>query len=298
VEQSLADTFEKLAQGIYLEGLAVDDERGHVWYSDVIRGGVHCLRRDGSTLSFNQARMWTGGITVNEDGSVLSTGPGGIMWSNAETGRSGWLLERIDGQPINGINEMATDGSGGIYFGTVDIERIEKGETPRPGSIYRLAATGELTLAADSLGFVNGMALSADGRQLFYCQTFDGVYAFDVAPDRSLSGWRRILEKEDCDGLALDASGVLWVTGFRSGALLRIRPDGTPVGQVPTPAGAITQVRFGGADMRDYYLTTVPADGGDSLKEGVQPTGEQSFLLRGRSDVAGLPIPRSRFELT
>jgi sugar lactone lactonase YvrE len=52
--------FEKVASGIYLEGLAVDHERGVVWYSDVIGGGVHGLTPDGSIVSFNTGRMWTG----------------------------------------------------------------------------------------------------------------------------------------------------------------------------------------------------------------------------------------------
>jgi hypothetical protein len=61
-----------------------------------------------------------GGVLVNEDGSVLSSGPGGIMWNNPDTGKSGWLLREIDGNPINGINEMIPDGTGGIDFGTSD----------------------------------------------------------------------------------------------------------------------------------------------------------------------------------
>jgi len=85
--------FEKVASGIYLEGLAVDDKRNVVWYSDVIGGGVHGLKPDGGIVSFNAGRMWTGGVLVNEDGSVLSSGPGGIMWNNPDTGKSGWLLQ-------------------------------------------------------------------------------------------------------------------------------------------------------------------------------------------------------------
>ncbi len=54
---------------------------------------------------------------LNEDGAVFSSGEGGIMRNNFETGQAGWLLDRIDGQPISGVNEMMPDGTGGIYFG-------------------------------------------------------------------------------------------------------------------------------------------------------------------------------------
>ena len=52
--------------------------------------------------------------------------------NNPGTGKSGWLIDKIDGKPINGINEMIPDGTGGIYFGTNDIEMIESGGTFRP----------------------------------------------------------------------------------------------------------------------------------------------------------------------
>jgi sugar lactone lactonase YvrE len=290
--------FIRLADGVYLEGLAVDYARSTVWYSDVIAGGIHGVSFTGAKVaSFNTERMWTGGILINEDGAVLSSGAGGIMWNQPDTGACGWLVNEIDGKPINGINEMMPDGTGGIYFGTVDIEQITKGEPTRPASIYRLTADREVVLAAGELGFVNGIMLSADRKQLYYNDTFDSTYQFDVLPDLRLSNRRRLIEKVDCDGMALDAEGTLWVTGFRSSEITRVRTDGSLRSPIATPAGAITQVRFGGADMRDVYFTSVPADGGDSLKVGVQPTAKSSFLYRTRSDVPGMPISTTRFRL-
>ena len=74
-----------------------------------------------------------------------------------------------------------------------------------------------------------------------------------------------------------------------------MKPDGTPLPDVPTPAGSTTQVRFGG-DGRDYYINVVPSDGGDSLKEG-KPLASASYLYRGRSEVPGVLIPPARFKL-
>ncbi|CAN7545832.1 SMP-30/gluconolactonase/LRE family protein [Phenylobacterium sp. LjRoot219] len=289
--------FEPVARGLYLEGLAVDYERDVVWYSDVIAGGVHGLGRDGRTQTLNPERMWTGGVMLNADGAVLSSGAGGIMWNNPANGKSGWLIHEIDGQVINGINEMMPDGTGGILFGTNDIEMVICGGTPRPSSIYRLTVEGKLIKLAEGINFSNGIMLSADRKQ-FYCNdTFVCTYAFDVQPDLTLANKRVLLDKEDVDGMALDADGVLWVTGFRSSELTRVRPDGTRLAPVPMPGGAITQIRFGGADMRDVYINTVPADAGDTLKDGGMPTEQRSVLYRGRSEVAGMPIPPARFTL-
>jgi len=292
-----AATFSPIASGIYLEGLAIDYQRNIVWYSDVIAGGVHGLKPDGSTQTLNAGRMWTGGIMLNEDGAVLSSGAGGIMWNHPGTGKSGWLIHEIDGQVINGINEMMPDGTGGIYFGTNDIEHIIASKPFRPTALYRLTVDRRLIKLVDGIGFTNGIMLSPD-RKRFYCNdTFHCTWAFDVQPDLTLTNQRVLLDKEDVDGMALDAEGNVWITGFRSNYLTRVRPDGTLLPRVATPAGSISQMRFGGTDMRDLYINSVPAQGGDSLKEGKPLTEKNSCLFRGRSEVPGMPIEPARFKL-
>lgn len=219
------------------------------------------------------------------------------MWNNPDTGKSGWLIDKIDGKPINGINEMMPDGEGGIFFGTNDIEMVIKGQDARPTELYRLTADRELIKLAEGIGFTNGIMFDPV-RKRFYCNdTFHCTWAFDVADDFSLSDKQCFLEKEDVDGMALDAEGNLWVTGFRSNYFTRLAPDGTRLPDFNTPAGSITQLRFGGADLRDVYFNSVPSDGGDTLKEGGEITGNNSFLFKGRSETPGMKIEPARFTL-
>jgi sugar lactone lactonase YvrE len=290
--------FEKIASGLYLEGLAVDHARDAIWYSDVIAGGIHGVKPDGSKVGLlNEGRMWTGGVMMNADGAVLSSGEGGIMWNNPDTGKSGWLLDRLDGKPINGINEMMPDGTGGIFFGTNDIEMVIKGEQPRPTELWRLTADRQLIKLADGIGFSNGIMYDAE-RKRFYCNdTFKGTWVFDVTEDLRFENRRLLIEKEDADGMSLDAEGNLWITGFRSNFFTRLSPSGERLADFPTPAGSITQLRFGGADGRDVYFNSVPSDGGDTLKEGGEITATNSFLFKGRVDAPGLKIEPARFAL-
>lgn len=52
--------FTPLATGIYLEGLAVDHEREVIWYSDVVGGGIHGVKPDGTPVGvLDPERMWT-----------------------------------------------------------------------------------------------------------------------------------------------------------------------------------------------------------------------------------------------
>ena len=200
--------------------------------------------------------------------------------------------------PINGINEMIPDGCGGIYFGTVDLEMITRGRPPRPTALYRLTAERKVILMIDGLGFTNGLMFDAP-RQRFYCnETFSCTLAFDVARDGSLKNRSRFCEKTDVDGMALDSTGNLWITGVTSNYLTRVTPEGTELPRVQTPAASITQLRFGGADLRDYYLLSVPGTSGETLKEGGQITQVESHLYRGRSDIAGLAVEPARFTLS
>lgn len=292
------EAYAKLASGLYLEGLAVDHARGVTWYSDVLAGGVHGVTCEGVAIgSLNPARMWTGGVLMNYDGKVLSSGQHGIMWNDPATGASGWLIDSIDGAPINGVNEMVPDGEGGIVFGTSDMDAIIAGTPPQPVGLYRLTQAGAVILLAEGIGFTNGLAYDAARRRLYCNDTFHATLAFDVGDGWALTNQRVFFEKEDCDGMALDSAGNLWITGFRSRFLERVAPDGTVLPRLATPEGSITQVRFGGADLRDFYLTVVPADGGDTLKEGGVITEANSHVYRGRSDMPGQAIGTAGFDL-
>lgn len=287
----IVSDFQQLASGVYLEGLGVDTATGTVWYSDVIAGGLHRIAPDGTKTSFG-TRMWTGGVMMNHDGKVLSSGQGGIQWTDPATGADGWL---VDG--ISGINEMVADGRGGLIFGTVDLDNIVQGKEAQPSGIYRLNPDRSVTPLAEGVGFVNGIQLSADGARLFYSQTFDGVYAYDIGADGGLSNRTRLLAKFDSDGMAMDADGTMWVTGFQSDHFVRLRPDGTLLDPFMLPVGAVTQLRFGGADSRDIWFTAVPPEAADDLKEGRVPAGERSVLYRGRADRPGAPMLPAQFDL-
>jgi sugar lactone lactonase YvrE len=287
--------FENLTSGYYLEALFVAGDA--IWLSDVTQEGIRRLSPDGRLQRWPGKRL-IGGIIVNDDGAVLSSGPGGISWLDPVSGASGMLIETIDGRPIEGVNEFAADSSGAMYFGTIDHPAIERGDTPGPSSLYRLTADGRCVKVADGMKFSNAFALSADGRRLYHNETFVGTFVYEVLADGSLGAPTMLLEKPDCDGMALDCEGGIWITGFESNQLIRVLADGSIERRINLPAQAsATNVFFAGEDGRDLYVTAVRPEAAEELKRGRLPRAPTSFLYRGRSEIPGLAVLRPRFHI-
>jgi sugar lactone lactonase YvrE len=131
-------------------------------------------------------------------------------------------------------------------------------------------------VAFEGLAFANGLSCNADG---------------------TLGPQRRLAEQYDCDGMALDAAGNIWISGFSSPELLCLSPEGDEIARLRLPGEACTNVRFGGADMRDIYVTMVTHAGAKALTEGRMPDALDSVLYNGRSPAVGAPVARAGFQL-
>jgi sugar lactone lactonase YvrE len=286
--------FDQLATGVWLEGMALDGDT--VLVSDVGLGGIRRLSRDGGVIDvWRENDRWIGGIMLNDDGKVLSSGAGGIFWFDPRTRASGTLIDAVEGECLRGVNEMVADSAGNLIFGTVDIPAFERKEAPGPCALFRLAVDGTVTRLADGLTFTNGLALSADGRVLFHNESFVGVFAYEIDKTGRLGTPRKLLDKPDCDGMKMDVQGRLWITGFRSNELTVLNPNNGQASTFPLPVGAATNVWFGGTDGQDIFVTTVVPVAVGAPDEVVAPTQLTSTLIRGRAPVAGRAVLRPKF---
>jgi gluconolactonase len=288
-------SFQQLASGQWLEGITVDGDT--VWYSDVFGCGIrrHPVVNKGEVWRGDM--RWIGVLHMNGDGKVLHSCATGIGWIDPATGATGMLVDTIDGKPIPGTNEFVVDKSGRMYFGTVDSTAFERGTTPGPSALYRIDPDKKVTRLTGDLKFTNGVGLSPDEKRLYHCESFVGVFAYDVKPDGSLGEPQMLLEKNDCDGLKVDVQGRIWASGFRTPELVILNPDGSVAGGYKLPAKACTNHHFAGKDGRDIYMTCVVPVAVEN-PEGVEvPTEMNSTLWRGRTEVAGLPLNRPHFKL-
>lgn len=266
-----------------------------IWFTDLLLGGLYRLSSAGKIDVFLAESKQIGGVAENNDGAIVCSGRDGILWLDPATGKSGVLLGALDGEMLYGVNDMYPDGKGGLYFGTLS----RPGEQGQPASLtalYRLHQDGQVTLLKDGLKFSNGIGISPDGGRLYHNESLLGTFVYDILADGSLGDRTVFCSQEDCDGLAVDAAGGVWIAYFASGEIVRYRPDGHLDRRVAVPQKVVTSLCFGGSDWRDLYVTTAGNDGVDSMLKGALPPREASVYYA-HAEIAGLPVPQTRFRL-
>jgi len=285
--------FEILATGFcFLEAPRADDEG--LWFTDLLLGGLYRWRRSVGVERFLPDRKHIGGVALNHDGKIVCGGPGGLVWFDPADGRSGMLLDAIDGKPLAGANDMLPDGRGGLIFGS--LTTAESAANAATNSLYRLDADGRTTLLVDGLKIANGIGLSPDGRTLYHNESLVGTFAYNVQDDGSLGPSRLFWEQDNGDGLAVDSEGGIWIACFSGAELVRLLPDGSVDRRVLLPHRVVSSVCFGGADWRDLYVTTAGDDGVAALLRGEEPP-QQAGIFLARCDIPGLPVARTRFRI-
>lgn len=276
--------FERVVDGFQFVEAPRVDEQDTLYFSDLTGGGYY-RRRSGCPIETLLAeRMWIGGAVLDSGGGVVCSGKGGLVLVDDAGVRP--LLTEIEGEPILAVNDIEGDGRGGLFGGTVDFAAIfERGEVPRGGRFFHLAPSGEVRVLRGDVVVSNGMGFSPDGSRLYHAESTVGIWAWRVGEDGMPHSPELLAEADDCDGLAVDVEGGIWVAFWRTAEIRRYRPDGALERRIRLPFPHVVSLAFGGADMRDLYVAT----GGDEAHPG------KGGIVKIRSDVAGLRAAKTRF---
>jgi len=283
--------FETLATGYGLLEGPRTDEQNRLYYSDIHGGGVFRRSPDGKIETLIPERKSVGGIALNRGGGLIVTGATLAHWDE-KTGRIRDLFAQWEGKPLFGLNDLTIDDEGSIWSGTFgcDISKFDFKSKPPPGSLFRIDPPGTITKLWEGIEVTNGLGFSKDRKLLYHSDsTTRAVWAYDVRPDRTVAGDRRLFAKLPegmPDGLTVDSEGGVWVAVVAGpGEVVRFKNNGTLDQRIKVPAKTVTSVAFGGPDMCDLYVVTSNNDNRE-LK---------GTVFRTRTEVAGLPVPQSRF---
>lgn len=203
-----------------------------------------------------------GGLMVPH-GAASDYSGGSIQAVDLTTGAVEVLYTECDGRPLSAPNDIVFDSHGGFWFTDLGKEN----ETTRDyGAIYYAKADGSLiSRQRDRISWPNGCGLSPDEKTLYVAETWTcRLWAYDLsepgvmvpAVAAYLPG-RNIITLSDYlpfDSLAIQANGDICVATGIEGAISVISPSGD-LKRMPVPDFITTNICFGGADMKDAWIT-------------------------------------------
>ncbi|KJS26321.1 MAG: gluconolaconase [Hyphomonadaceae bacterium BRH_c29] len=225
-------------------GLAIGPD-GALWVCN--NGGFLYHEMDGMLIPGNCPDDYDGGRIERVDLS---------------TGKVERVLDTVDGNKLTGPNDLVFDKAGNLYF-------TDHGKTYSRhrdfGGLYFLAKGASEAKELDfHYSSPNGVGLSPDEQTVYMADTMTGrMWAFDlespgvIKPASPLNGGRVVATMPGLqyfDSLGMTAAGNVCVATILNGGITTITPDGQ-FSHIAFPDLLVTNIAFGGADMRDAYIT-------------------------------------------
>jgi gluconolactonase len=175
------------------------------------------------------------------------------------------LADKYQGKRFNSPNDAAYDSAGNLYFTDppYGLPHISHQEVDAY-SVYRLSASGELTVITDKLYRPNGIAFSPDEKTLYVANSDpkNAVWmAYELNPDGTVASERVFYDATSSvtaenpgvpDGLKVDKAGNVYGSG--PGGVWIFSPEGEKLGHIRT-AQATANVGFN-EDQSALYLTS------------------------------------------
>ena len=226
-----------------------------VYFVDIKGRRIHRCDADGGARRSWEAPGQPGFVVPTLEGGMLCALEDGLYRFDRESGGFAPFHRIEHDLPGNRFNDGHVDARGRLWFGSMD-----DGQTQPSGALYRIERDGVPVRADAGYVITNGPAISPDGKTLYHTDTpLRRVFAFDLRDDGTLAAKRVFLQLPEGsrpDGMAVDASGALWIALFGGGRIERYTAAGRLAGAVHFPCTNITKLAFGGADLRTAYVTT------------------------------------------
>ena len=193
--------------------------------------------------------------------------PGGIDRVDLSTGKGERLFSEVAGLALSAPNDIVFDRQGGYWF--TDLGQSHRRTKDLSGLYYVPAGGPAVEVSFGGTGY-NGVGLSPDEAVVYAAETFTGrLIAFDLAaPGQVVKGGRggRVVGaapgRAFFDSLAVQADGSVCIASIADG-ITTMAPDGAFT-QTPIPDRMVTNICFGGEDMKDAFITA--SRGGQLLK--------------------------------
>jgi gluconolactonase len=281
--------FEVLASGLQFPEGPVALPDGSVALVEIQRETISVVSPDGAVSVLARTGGGPNGLAVGPDGAFYVCNNGGFLFQTIagfNRTRAGvhpdytsgrierfdpvknelrTLYDRCGDFPLCGPNDLVFDHAGGFYF--TDFGKNRARERDHAGLYYARADGSMIVEVAYPLTTANGVGLSPDDSIVYVSETETGrLWAFDLEepgrakkhPHPSPHGGRLVCTLpgyQRFDSMAIEANGNICVGTLVTGCITVISPGGEILRQVMLPDPMITNICFGGHDLKTAYIT-------------------------------------------
>ena len=258
---------------------------GRLFVSEIFGGRVVVIDADGGVELVADVPGRPSGIGWWPDGTMLVVSMRRRQVLRVAPGGELAVLADVSALVAGDTNDMVVDARGNAYVGSFGYD-YAAGEERRASVLVLVEPSGAARVVADDVWFPNGMVVTPDGTTLLVAETpAERITAFTIAADGSLSERRLFADLRGArpDGIALDASGALWVASPATGELLRVA-EGELLERQPSPDGSALACALGGPDGRTLFVCCSPSH------DPSEATERRGSVMTTRVDVPAAPI--------
>ena len=263
---------------LYFSDMFFQNPAANDWTGSPARSRLIVMEPDGKWRPLSSG-MQSNGTIAARNGNLIVCDMFGhrVLEVDPATGRIvRVVLDKVNGKPIDGPNDLVMDAKGGLYI--TDPQFTPEPQKSQPGKqVYYVApdGTARVAIGPGEYAMPNGVELSPDGKTLYVNNTWSQpgehfVWAYDVAADGSLSNKRQFAALNrtpdvlgaakaadrfatGADGSAVDTDGRYYVA-TNSGAQIFLA-DGTYAGTIWVPEPPIS-LTFGGGNNGVLYMVS------------------------------------------
>ncbi len=269
----------------FTEGPTVHAD-GTVYFTD-LRGDGRIMKMtpNGTVSTFRAPSYRANGLIFDDRWRLLACEGGNgrdmlprITRTDLETGAIQVVADQFEGKQFHQPNDLTIDNQGRIYFTDRPGPNITPEQTGVHG-VYRIDPDGtvERILTEPEIERPNGIVISPDDKILYLIETAQQeggsrlIRAYDLDEDGTVDNMRIFHDfypGRSGDGMTIDSEGNLYVAA----GLNQLRgtsetldtvagvhifsPAGELLEHIPIKEDTITNVAFGGNDLKTLYVTS------------------------------------------
>lgn len=202
-------------------------------------------------------------LTDQKDILLVSLFDGLYLFNIPQKTWSLWL--EVETDKSLRINDGVVDKNGVIHLGTMLMSPNEKGEELEMGPfgrLFRIDSNKNVSIEIENIAIFNLATFSPEGEYFYYADSFtNNIYRCDYdSAESTIVNHHPFCKLNDSyghpDGGATDSEGFIWSARWDGKGVARISADGELEQFYPLSTSQITNVCFGGKDLKTLLVTT------------------------------------------